>query len=292
MKKNIFGTSSFTPGQNLVRALNNFVQEADYTVGILKHRYAEMVKVFNEALTIQEQEIICRGFGFGCEPQKQNVIAEELNLTPTEVSVMARKAVNKLKKSPYKVQLMGLVYTYDEVDTLVAQSLVESDASKQLDEYKYRLNAAQTAIERTEKEKAAAMDNLAKTEHLLRRANSELKKLEEENLEGQQQILKLEAEIERLKSGNDVARRRMRAVFDKIESVVFDGDPDDTTASAGMDSLELPSDVTQALSRAGITDLETLCNTSKHALIKLGVGQKNVDKIKEALKKKGLTLKK
>lgn len=292
-KKNVFGTADFTPGQNLVNSLNGF--KSYHPFGILECNYKKIEKIFDSALNEEEKDFLNRGFGFGRPRQKQNEIAAELGLDPNYVSKVSREAIEvKLQKSPYKGQLKALVPTMEDVNRLVAKGMARDDSEKLLGEYKYRLDASKSSIAAAEKAKEKAEDALARKEHEVQMMKIQLKKLETSRAIATERILELEAEINGLKNTNEVARRRMRAAYDKLESVIFDSisDTSNKPATTGIEELGLSDEAKNALSKAGIKDLNTLCNMGQHTLTKMGLGQKNISEIKEALKKKGLSLKK
>lgn len=292
-KRKLFGSVDLTPGQNLVNALDLFKIE-EHPYGILEHDYPTVIKIFEAALNDEEFDFLTRGFGFGREVQFQNKIAEELGVEAKYVSKVSHNAVNvKLQRAPYLQQLKALVPTVEEINTLVEKGLANDDAKKQLGEYRYRLKAAKEATDRAISEKDKAEQETVRVERELRSAETELKKVTAERDAAQQRILVLEAEIAKMKSGNEVARERMRAVYERMESIIFQTDSNEESAnsSAGIDSLGLSPEAMQALRRVGINDLETLCNITKHSLNKLGVGQKNVEEIRLAMKRKSLSLK-
>ncbi len=292
-KKNVFGTADFTPGQNLVNSLNGF--KSYHPFGILECNYAKIQTIFDSALNDEEKDFLNRGFGFGRARQKQNEIAAELGLDPNYVSKISREAIEvKLQKSPYKGQLKALVPTMQDVNRLVAKGMARDDSEKLLGEYKFRLDASKNAIDVAKKARAKAEDGLARKEHEVQMLKIQLKKLEASRVVATERILELEAEIKDLKNHNDVAREKMRAAYYRLESIIFDGvsDTGGKSANTGIEDLEISDEAKKALLKAGIKELSTLCAMSQHTLTKMGLGQKNITEIKEALKKKGLSLKK
>lgn len=281
MKRNLFGTMNRTPGQNLIIALTN----DDETTGIPPYNYTKMYRVFKEAgLSEFEVDVLRKGFGFDMPRHKQNQIAQEYNMDEKVIKKTAHCAVDKLKESPFKMQLKKLAPTLKELYELAGKGLVRKKESQEARETTFRLEQAKKAAERLEE----ALLNLSKTNAQLEYENERLqKKLQAKDKDLNKARSTIVAQNEE-NMAQKAALSSAREKYRKAEAVIFG--PDEDGASPSIENLKLTMETKKSLDRAGISDVGTLCKMSLHSLAKMGVGQNSIAEVRKELAKRGLDL--
>lgn len=292
-KENLFGTIDRTPGQNLMRAVTGSGQP----IGIPPYHYGKMLDIMRQALTTAEVDLLCRGYGFNRPRQLQKEIAAELNLDARELSNRAHQAVRKLQGSPYKSQLKALVPTlealFDEIAELRnANAALQRNQShdKSLAKLERRCQQTQALLTQSEAARKNSEADKARLTYEVECLNRELgaKSAQLSEVQGQaarlaSQVVQERARAEAVKLAFDETLEEAKARFAAKLTEVEQG-------TRTLAELHLSSDALERLQRAGVRNLDTLCNMSSHALSRLGVGGKNLAEIQRKLSAQGLSL--
>ena len=292
-KENLFGTIDRTPGQNLMRAVTGSGQP----IGIPPYHYGKMLDIMRQALTTAEVDLLCRGYGFNRPRQLQKEIAAELNLDARELSNRAHQAVRKLQGSPYKSQLKALVPTlealFDEIAELRnANAALQRNQShdKSLAKLERRCQQTQALLTQSEAARKNSEADKARLTYEVECLNRELGAKSAQLTEAQghaarlaSQVVQERARAEAVKLAFDEtleeAKTRFAAKLTEVEQ-----------GTRTLAELHLSPDALERLQRAGVRNLDTLCNMSSHALSRLGVGGKNLAEIQRKLSAQGLAL--
>ena len=292
-KENLFGTIDRTPGQNLMRAVTGSGQP----IGIPPYHYGKMLDIMRQALTTAEVDLLCRGYGFNRPRQLQKEIAAELNLDARELSNRAHQAVRKLQGSPYKSQLKALVPTletlFDEIAELRnANAALQRNQShdKSLAKLERRCQQTQALLTQSEAARKNSEADKARLTYEVECLNRELGAKSAQLTEAQghaarlaSQVVQERARAEAVKLAFDETLEEAKARFAAKLTEVEQG-------TRTLAELHLSSDALERLQRAGVRNLDTLCNMSSHALSRLGVGGKNLAEIQRKLSAQGLSL--
>ena len=316
-KENLFGTIDRTPGQNLMRAVTGSGQP----IGIPPYHYGKMLDIMRQALTTAEVDLLCRGYGFNRPRQLQKEIAAELNLDARELSNRAHQAVRKLQGSPYKSQLKALVSNrahqavrklqgspyksqlkalvptlealFDEIAELRnANAALQRNQShdKSLAKLERRCQQTQALLTQSEAARKNSEADKARLTYEVECLNRELgaKSAQLSEVQGQaarlaSQVVQERARAEAVKLAFDETLEEAKARFAAKLTEVEQG-------TRTLAELHLSSDALERLQRAGVRNLDTLCNMSSHALSRLGVGGKNLAEIQRKLSAQGLSL--
>ena len=292
-KENLFGTIDRTPGQNLMRAVTGSGQP----IGIPPCHYGKMLDIMRQALTTAEVDLLCRGYGFNRPRQLQKEIAAELNLDARELSNRAHQAVRKLQGSPYKSQLKALVPTlealFDEIAELRnANAALQRNQShdKSLAKLERRCQQTQALLTQSEAARKNSEADKARLTYEVECLNRELgaKSAQLSEVQGHaarlaSQVVQERARAEAVKLAFDETLEEAKARFAAKLTEVEQG-------TRTLAELHLSSDALERLQRAGVRNLDTLCNMSSHALSRLGVGGKNLAEIQRKLSAQGLSL--
>ena len=283
-KKWLFGTNKLTPGKNFINALTDNKCK-DAPIGVPPYNYDKLYEIFDAVLTKEETELLLKGFGFDRPSMLQKEIAGEMNLTPNQVSVMGHKVIEKLQRTPYKVQIMKLAPTLEELSRLAELGLRYEAEEKKESELYFKYQAAKKSEERLSAKLKNREIQLAKADYEQKNLQKKVSNAKAENESQKKIILDLENKLAQEKAIVKVARSKYREMEDKIFGTLTS--PDDTSAA---DELELTAEVKESLNRVGIKDIKTLCGLSSSSLSKMGIGQKGISEIKTALKNRGLSL--
>ena len=292
-KENLFGTIDRTPGQNLMRAVTGSGQP----IGIPPYHYGKMLDIMRQALTTAEVDLLCRGYGFNRPRQLQKEIAAELNLDARELSNRAHQAVRKLQGSPYKSQLKALVPTlealFDEIAELRnANAALQRNQShdKSLAKLERRCQQTQALLTQSEAARKNSEADKARLTYEVECLNRELGAKSAQLTEAQghaarlaSQVVQERARAEAVKLAFDETLEEAKARFAAKLTEVEQG-------TRTLAELHLSPDALERLQRAGVRNLDTLCNMSSHALSRLGVGGKNLAEIQRKLSAQGLSL--
>lgn len=292
-KENLFGTIGRTPGQNLMRAVTGSGQP----IGIPPYHYGKMLDIMRQALTTAEVDLLCRGYGFNRPRQLQKEIAAELNLDARELSNRAHQAVRKLQGSPYKSQLKALVPTlealFDEIAELRnANAALQRNQNhdKSLAKLERRCQQTQALLTQSEAARKNSEADKARLTYEVECLNRELGAKSAQLSEAQghtarlaSQVVQERARAEAIKLAFDETLEEAKARFAAKLTEVEQG-------TRTLAELHLSSDALERLQRAGVRNLDTLCNMSSHALSRLGVGGRNLAEIQRKLSAQGLSL--
>ena len=281
MKKvKIFGVSNNTAGQNLMRA----VEKSEQPIGIPPYRQEEMLEIMRAALTSDEFDLLCRGYGINYPKRSQKEIAKELGMEETEVSKMANGAIRKLQGSPYKVMLEGLVPEVTEIFDLISRLQAEASDAKKLKKMEGRLRTAEAKLKESEK---AKMLLKAEFDSLLTENEWQKKKLEE-----------AEAEIGQARAATSAAVKASCEAVKSLEGAFHSSVEQTLKTLAGLavsvgampvEKLNLSSEALKALENIYVRDTGMLCRMDIRALTSL-VGKKHASEIRGKLQEVGLNL--
>ena len=290
-KKNVFGTIDKTAGMNVMRA----IEECDQAIGIPPYNYGKMLEVFRSALKPEEVDLLCKGFGIYCPRMKQVDIAAKMKLSDSEVSRMAREAVQKLQGSPYRVQLRSLAPTAEELFATISKLQVEVSNSKELKATKHRLQA-------TAKELASSKEARKQLEADNAQLSYEKEQLAKKLATSQGEYERVSVKVADLlkqvgyeRARADAVKKAFDATLEQLNGLIGSAKEELTAAvrnvevSESLEGLHLPEDVMNALRRASIADVRRLCSMSPHTLTKM-VGRKNASLVEAKLSEMGLAL--
>lgn len=302
MKINLFGLDSNTIGQNVMR----YIHGCEQPIGIMEYNYPEMKRILSKAMTPYEYHLISLGYGIDCQRIKQKEIAVKLGISEAEVSKIGHEAMDKVKASPYKVQLEKLMLTVQEISRYIGElndSLeAEKTDSKVLKETSYRLQAAEMKLAESEKarkllEKEKAYlthDNnrlekeleasKAKLEITYDKANELNARLRHEKAFSDSIINAFYGTLESLETQMETAMQRAREnlVGHSKNLKQFEDD---------LDSIGFSEEAKDAMVRASIKTLGTLCDLNPRSLRKM-IGAKLAAEVASKLEKADLHLKK
>lgn len=283
-KNRLFGVMENTPGKNFINALTDWKCE-DAPIGIAPYNYGKMYEIFETVLTKEETDILLKGFGFGRPSMLSKEIAAELKITPGQMSRKAHEIIEKLQKSPYKGKLMKLAPTLVELSRLAELGLQYEAEDKKESELYFKYEAAKKSEERLSAKLKNREIQLAKADYTEKTLQKKIDDAKSEIESQKKIILELEKKLAQEKAVTKAARKRYRDMEDKIF-----GAPSVSDGTSVADELKLTEEVKTSLSRVGINDIKTLCGLSSSSLAKMGIGQKGIAEIKNALKTKGLSL--
>lgn len=285
-KENICGTIDRTPGQNLMRAVTG----SESPIGIPPYNYDEMFKIFDKALTPVEVDLLRRGYGFTIPRQTQKEIADELGIERREISQRFYAAIAKLQAYPFKSQLRALVPSLDELFNEVAQGHKLKSQHRELREMRYRCDGMQKKLDQSEEARRKAE---AQVESLSKEVETLRQKLDAANMrleDSTARIVELSGQAQAGQEQIDLVRRAFEVVIGTAPGALGGSDVVSGICASKLEDLNLSAIATAALKRAGVHNLELLCNSSSRSLSRLGVGGKNIAEIEARLQEKGLCL--
>lgn len=292
-KENLFGTIDRTPGQNLMRAVTGSGQP----IGIPPYHYGKMLDIMRQALTTAEVDLLCRGYGFNRPRQLQKEIAAELNLDARELSSRAHQAVRKLQGSPYKSQLKALVPTlealFDEIAELRnANAALQRNQShdKSLAKLERRCQQTQALLTQSEAARMNSEADKARLTYEVECLNRELGAKSAQLSEAQGHAARLASQVVQERARAEAVKLAFDETLEEAKSRFAAKLTEVDQGTRTLAELHLSSDALERLQRAGVRNLDTLCNMSSHALSRLGVGGKNLAEIQRKLSAQGLSL--
>lgn len=292
-KENLFGTIDRTPGQNLMRAVTGSGQP----IGIPPYHYGKMLDIMRQALTAAEVDLLCRGYGFNRPRQLQKEIAAELNLDARELSSRAHQAVRKLQGSPYKSQLKALVPTlealFDEIAELRnanAALQCNQNHDKSLAKLERRCQQTQALLTQSEAARKNSEAGKARLTYEVECLNRELGAKSAQLSEAQGHAARLASQVVQERARAEAVKLAFDETLEEAKSRFAAKLTEVEQGTRTLAELHLSSDALERLQRAGVRNLDTLCNMSSHALSRLGVGGKNLAEIQRKLSAQGLSL--
>ena len=298
-KFNLFGLKNNTVGQNVMR----YVLGCEQPIGILEYNYPEMKRILSKAMTTYEYRVISLGYGIDCQRIGQKEIATKLDIPVTKVSEIGHKAMNKVKLSPYKVQLENLIPTAQEISQHIVELNDELEmsktSSKALKEAKYRLEAMNNRLKNSENTRKQLETDKARLSY----ENEQLtKKLADSQIELKEQLNKI-TELTR-RSIDEKARvgTVIEAFCDAVAHLEegFHHSVEETMKSLTgivanaktamcLEELNLSAEALDALNRVGIGTITDLCKMTFRGLTSM-VGKKCASEIRSKLQNEGLRL--
>lgn len=298
MKRNLFGLTRNTVGQNVMR----YVLGCEQPIGILEYNYSEMKQILSKAMTPFEYRLISLGYGIDCQRIDQKQIAVELGISEIKVSEIGHKAMNKVKASPYKVQLEALIPTAREISQRFAEleeRLEKAEASsKALKETKYRLEASANQLKTSESRRKQLETENAHLSYENEQKSKRLAKAQTEVQEMQAKVAEMvrQSDSEKAKV-NDIIEAFCNAVAHLEEGIHCSVEETmksltGLVANASITSLEelnLSTEASRALNRVGVNTITGLCKMSFRSLTSM-VGKKHATEIRGKLQNNGLTL--
>ena len=282
-KMNLFGKKELYWGINFLAALLGINYDS-IRIGFPNYQRQKLQDIMEKTLNKESVEILSRGFGINHPRVTQKEIAEIMALEPGEVSIIAHKAMNKLKASPYKGQIKALVPSHEELFKLAEHGQRYSNGLKANLELQGKIEALVRENQRLSEELKAQAEKAANADN---EQESLLKNVLEANLRAEElkaKILELEAE---LSQKNRVIERTVTLygeIGKELEQLAEKPRP------STIEELNLREDLTKQLSRFGISTIDALCGLTANALTRLGIGQAGIREIKSSLKEKGLSL--
>ncbi len=299
MKKYLFGLKGNTIGQNVMR----YVLECEQPIGILEYNYSEMKQILSKAMTPYEYHLISLGYGIDCQRIEQKQIAVRLGISEIKVSEIGHKAMNKVKASPYKVQLESLIPTAQEISQRFEKLNDELETakgnSKALKEATYRLEATANRLKASESaRKQLEADNARlsyENEHLA-------KKLAGFRIELKGQQIRI-AELTRrsvdekarvgaiIEAFCDAVAHLEEGLHHSVEETMkpLTGIVANAKTAMCLEELNLSKEALDALNRVGIVTVAGLCKMTFRGLTSM-VGKKHASGIRDKLQDKGLCL--
>ena len=299
-KENIFGLKENTAGQNIHHA----VIGGDSAIGIPPYNYGALLDIFKRALRPDEVDLLCRGFGLFQARQSQKEIATELGISRPEVSRKAHAYVEKLKKSPYKMEIKRLSRTpedlFSEIDSLKNQNAqlradmarhdaTDKSASKLQKATEHRLNAALTRASKAEAENLQLKSKLAATEHDLASSRKESDALRSINGRLNLEFAKLLDQSCEVDTEN-ILGQLLGEFAEKLKKEFSARVKAAKPKSNVFCIFDFSSETEKALRAAGIHTTERLCRQRAQNLRAMKVPQKSVEEIISKLAERGLSL--
>ncbi|MBR3116101.1 hypothetical protein IKF30_02625 [Candidatus Saccharibacteria bacterium] len=307
--RNICGPVDRTPGQNLATAIRNTWQD----IGFPPYNYDKVLAILNQALTTEEVDIICRGFGFNHVRQRQSEIAKDLNMEERSISPILAKAVDKLQAASYRKQFYKLMITPDELFARISELEQDAKCARELKETKHRLQAAEKSnaeltamLKKLTNEKAALVEDnkrlTSKTDYLAERvakSNGKIAQLIDlvSYHKDREKLVKdhFDISLERIskKVNNVIAREVHRLITqERIESkkeLVAKVATLDVEKTDGLRELDILEESRDRLHKIGINSVSMLVTMSRHNLRKMGVDAATLTDAEDGLSKIGLS---
>lgn len=299
-KENIFGSVHNTVGQNVHHA----VIGGDSSIGIPPYNYGPLLNIFKRALCPDEVDLLCRGFGLSMPRQSQKEIAANLGISGYEVSRKAHTCVEKLKRSPYKMEIKALARTagdlFSEIDSLKNQisqlqagmsrlSATSKTASSLQKAAEHRVNNALARASKAEAEKLQLEGKLAATEHDLESSRKEIAALKALNGRLNLEHAKLLDQLYKVDT-EDIFDQILGEFAEKLKKE-FSSRVKAAKPKRNVFSIfSFSAKTEKALRTAGIYTTERLCQQRAQNLRAMKVRQESVEEVIEKLAERGLSL--
>ena len=300
-KHNIFGTSNFTVGQNVMAA----VEGEEQAVGIPPYHYGNMVDIMKEALNEDELDLLCQGFGINRPKQKQIEILKNLGLSKNECSRKAHRAVGKLQAYPYKTRLRALVPTVEElfstIEELQAAVNKANEVGASIKEANHRLKAAEKSLSDAKITEASLREENARLQNDITQLTSKADTMKQELDNASNKVTELTCQLRTeaekasaVKGVFDAAIENLKKDFassmEAAEKSFVASLRDAEVRGKALEGFHLSEKALLSLNRVGIRDLERLRSMHYRNLASL-IGKKYADEVKEALRREGVSLK-
>lgn len=279
--RNVFGSVTLSTGANIANAVRGKIEQ----IGIPESKLPDVDVIFRKALNAQEYTICCRGFGLGHTRMTQAAIAEELHLDPNEVSKIARKAVDKLARAPYKGKILKLVPSLDD--------LMEAyDKYANLKAAADGLNNQNRGLRKQIDSLKAERDTLAAENAILKDNQAAMAKRLEESEKRADRGSAINAELmDRMEKASTLAVSNFKTNFKKLVAEMEKLAVDEMEKSFKDAFHEVMGDeLANYLTGLGISSLGTLTRMSRRNLTGVKVPEKKINEIEERLAQVGLSL--
>ncbi|MBR3132170.1 hypothetical protein IKG33_02060 [Candidatus Saccharibacteria bacterium] len=290
----IYGSVDKSIGQNVMDAIEGCEQQ----MSIPPYNYDEMYSIMKKALKPKELDLICRGFGIYRPRQKQYEMAKELGMTSKDVRDSSKDVISKLQKSPYRVQLRKLAPTAEELFDTIEKLEAKTKAAKQdkketrkVQGLEQSLATAEKKVERLEAENARLTYEI---EHSIKKMSKAYAEVNSANAQIVDLMYQLDCEKARSNAATKALMEMTKRLKSDLENFFAKADSDFIGSLNAievnlLDRLNLPDNVSLALSRAGLTDVSSICKTQKRVLRKF-VGNDGLAVLEKALNENGLSL--
>lgn len=281
MKRNQCGSKEKSATRNLLIAV---MGDQNIPYGIPPYNKDKMIQIIESAIkdkTLVEIFYKCYGLN-GHERMQQKDVAAEVGIPDYQVSNLVKECVNRLRQSPYKMQLRSLMVS--EVELFDKASRTES-AERQLETLQAeiaKLKAENTRLaEQNEILSKECKESWKRVERLKTESKEKEKRAMHEKAKADvtyESFVNLTIQVKTLVDNATIGLTR-NISEEAAKRLTFEED------------LELDKPIISSLHRAGIKSVSTLCSLNERSLTKLGVSQEYVKIIKKALAKYNLTLK-
>ena len=296
--RNVCGPISRSAGQNLATAVMGEWQD----VGFPPYNYGKVRAILTQALSPEELDLVCRGFGFGRTRQQQNEIAKELKIDGKSVSQAMSQAIAKMQVSSCKKQLRSLIVTPEDLFTKISDLEQETADSKELKAAKYRLQAAEkqcktfeVELKQMTEEKAALLDDNQRLANKLDAMTAQITKSNDE-VARLVDLVSYHKERERLVKEHldstigEIGDEFARAMAEARKSFIAKVGALEVEMTDGLRGLEITEETREDLHKIGINSISQLTRMSKRNLRKMGIGATRLADVESGLSKKGLSL--
>ena len=278
---NIFGSVTLSTGANIANAIRGKIEQ----IGIPESRLSDVDVFFKKALDTREYSICCRGFGLGRTRMTQAAIAEELHLDPNEVSKIARKAVDKHSRAPYKGKILRLVPTLDDL-------MGAYDKYANLKAAADGLNNQNRGLRKQIDSLKAERDTLVAERDTLKDERAALAKQLDDAQKRADRGSAVNAELmDRMEKASTLAVSNFKTNFKKLVTEMEKLAVEEMEKSFKDAFHEVMGDeLANYLTGLGITSLGTLTRMSRRNLTGIKVPERRINEIEERLAQVGLSL--
>lgn len=273
---NYAGSKYRSPGDNIINA----IFDVDIVFGISDSDCGKVLDIIREYLNEEEYNIVNKAFGLGCERVQVKQIAEEMEIEPEKISVILKRAIEKMGNPSCANRILEFVPTYEETKEALQKYKQIKELEAEVKELRHQKSQA-ILLENTIRQKDAIIT------------------------EEEQEIASLRTEIARIKSFSVGELLNNPQVFNRCESGTRNEanaqEVNDTHESlqdllsriqSGLTLEEMFSDwLMKKLEGAGIIEIKTLLKQRPKMLKDSGFSKKEVNQVQDILQKYGLSLK-
>lgn len=299
-KENIFGSKDNTAGQNIYHA----VIGGNPAIIIPDYNYGPLLDIFTRALRPDEVDLLCRGFGLLKPRQTQKEIAISIGISRVEISRRAHVYVNKLKKSPYKMEIKALGRAPKDLnaeinsrDSQISQlqagmaqlNAANKNASSSQRAAEHRVNNALARANKAEAEKLQLEGKLAAKERDLESSRKEAAALRDINGKLNLEYAKLLDQSSEVDT-EDILGQLLGEFAEKLKKEFSARVKAAKPKSNVFCIFNFSAETEKALRTAGIHTTERLCRQRAQNLRAMKVPQKSVEEIIAKLAERGLSL--
>ena len=280
MKRNQCGSKEKSATRNLLIAV---MGDQNIPYGIPPYNKDKMIQIIESAIkdkTLVEIFYKCYGLN-GHERMQQKDVAAEVGIPDYQVSNLVKECVNRLRQSPYKMQLRSLMVS--EVELFDKASRTES-AERQLE-------TLQAEIAKLKAEKTRLTEQ---NEILSKECKESWKRVERLKTESKEKDKRIAIEKARAEGANNSYNQlidQLKGLPEKASMNYLRNVSTEMAKYLTFEDLDLSEQIIAALHRAGIKNVSVLCSLSAKALRGLGVANDYIKVIIKALAKYNLTLK-